>query len=1114
YTIEGGKLPPAKRTVIFDNRFDIMTYHRVLAGLSVYRNQDLIGGQTTNKVFLYHTPLTTFNKPVTPLVDITDRVDFFPNYLDLSADTQLADMFKALLISLNSHGTDENKIQFSVGYRFALSESGLECLSPVVPLVMQSRQLFSKIDIERLAQKIENHLAKCQTDKAELVMDVTVYNPTGTSPIFHLHNLCLPAKPSPIHTKRYIPFDDPGQKLRWATDADAVNPLVAGISRHTDVLINTVTRRALTYDEPPRIKSWTGGLTWSDNTTVYYDPAPSVGRQVPIYADPLIGLYVCKLDEHSIVPDADLSNFNTCKDGKNTEGKIDKTEVDNYNGYFTQSNPATDLDNSIYVHEGWEAGFHLSVPNPSTVNGAAYNSGTGHQTYTNDLLIYNAETSGWPVKEGEDWIAAKYQKKGEPTNDDAIPCNYKTSAPTPKGSYQAGLRQYGIWRDTLSISPVSGKGAKAKLAFSPYAAKLDSQGDMHAEFVMEGDSPDRHQQLRMKLIQGSPFAQFTAAGIDGVRIAGIFNPQPGGVSWKYIGTPGGVYPASPGTIDKLKPVSGQGGASLEYLIIYQQVNIFHAEKIATLGTPRKNWVSFAIYWDPTVVTAEISESEESLNKQVLTLSFKSPQTDNYVAIAGLPSQMANHFNPETDTYDQAAMQVWAEKLGGYAFNFITDTTTTYKANQPKPGATPDKMTTTFTYDIKQVGPVIDPENTIMLLQPHHYFDPLNPKNTVLNETGLTPVFTGDQKQGEYQFWISRGTLKDKIGKSFSIDYLYPNLLPVMEMFPKDAAKKPTNPLPKSAAGTKAPDTLNLMEMAAAMIGNLWVSDFPDIHGTPQTEPAGTGLANTEKMQGTYNAGKLFFRAAKILPMLLDMVKSKHFDTLDVLLRVSGSTMFTAKTGKSLYAVGAHLEDDLPVYFTPGGTLKDFINHLFDAFAYYFGGALGTQVCRSLDVKQSSVLTGKSFYYSYYDDKNKHLFLYPASGAGGTWPSNVHLNQTYKCQDNETVKVFDGYGTVTGLNDHAYTYGYLIAAAALLGMVVNNPELEKLSYLTVNGTNQKEGPCLNYKDDIAGWKEKFTVLKPIIDQMVMNIAYDPAMKEKFLDVNDFTYQMRALAQADL
>ncbi|MCK9308375.1 MAG: glycosyl hydrolase, partial [Methanoculleus sp.] len=71
--------------------------------------------------------------------------------------------------------------------------------------------------------------------------------------------------------------------------------------------------------------------------------------------------------------------------------------------------------------------------------------------------------------------------------------------------------------------------------------------------------------------------------------------------------------------------------------------------------------------------------------------------------------------------------------------------------------------------------------------------------------------------------------------------------------------------------------------------------------------------------------------------------------------------------------------------------------------------------------QVETSTGVAPYYALYNASIGTLLIYPASPVNTYFPSDT------------PTKPYDGYGTVTRLNDHHYTYGYIVNAAALLAM---------------------------------------------------------------------------------
>ncbi|MDD1725146.1 MAG: PKD domain-containing protein, partial [Methanospirillum sp.] len=93
--------------------------------------------------------------------------------------------------------------------------------------------------------------------------------------------------------------------------------------------------------------------------------------------------------------------------------------------------------------------------------------------------------------------------------------------------------------------------------------------------------------------------------------------------------------------------------------------------------------------------------------------------------------------------------------------------------------------------------------------------------------------------------------------------------------------------------------------------------------------------------------------------------------------------------------------------------------------------------------------GQAPYYSYYDPNASTIVLYPAATAV-SWPPN-----------DERYLQWDGYGTATKLNDHHYTWGYYINAAAEVAF------------------------------DNESWMQEY---KNVINQLVFDVAYDSSISE--------------------
>ncbi len=577
---------------------------------------------------------------------------------------------------------------------------------------------------------------------------------------------------------------------------------------------------------------------------------------------------------------------------------------------------------------------------------------------------------------------------------------------------QVGLSQMGVWRDTLVVYPTNGT--------------LDPAAE--PRYLPAAAKAHRQGDFDIEFVMDGPGFDAANPSTGEYLKMGLAQGSPFAQFTTY-GTPGvmvaGVFPRVSPTddfhgISAVKQYAVSGGGTLNYVILNQQVNSIG---YAATGVGRQftNWVSFALLWDPT--TASLTTQNGTDGKSYLHLAFTTPAALNHFVVAGLPNQMAN---TKGVAYDPTLADNWLQNIAPYAFNYFTDSTVAYKVGKTLDGqpAQANHVNVYYTPSLQSVGPASSGK-TVFLLQPMHYAEgfkdgrkrPLNWDGSFLSATGT--VWADPLKT---KYWINRGKLEAMAASSFDCTYVFPGILPGFPFIDASASRT-------SAAGK----SYNLRQMAAAMIAqNYYLS-----------EEEGTSSPATTAMDGnvpedSYNVFKTFVRSAKMLPMLL------HMQDINATVLGPDYHIGTPTTGKP---------------FSGHNALAAFTDNLADAFAYYFGKS-----------PRCSNGNKDSYYYSYYDPGTSHLLVYPATGAAGQWPTNLRTGGD--C----TPQIWDGYGTVTMLNDHQYTYGYPILAASILSMALKDPDMPS------EIANQKK--LINWwgKDNWGG----------IVDQMVMDIAYDPAV----------------------
>jgi len=151
-------------------------------------------------------------------------------------------------------------------------------------------------------------------------------------------------------------------------------------------------------------------------------------------------------------------------------------------------------------------------------------------------------------------------------------------------------------------------------------------------------------------------------------------------------------------------------------------------------------------------------------------------------------------------------------------------------------------------------------------------------------------------------------------------------------------------------------------------------------------------------------------------------------------------------GTDSYGGGKRIWSASNTYQTANGTVTTIADDAADSVRR----SVGLYFADNPAVITSVTNHGQAPYYSYYDKNAQTVILYPAA-TNIAWPPN-----------DERYLQWDGYGTATKLNDHHYTWGYFINAAA-----------------EVSFTNET-------------WMQQY---RDVINQLVFDVAYDPGMESK-------------------
>ncbi len=391
---------------------------------------------------------------------------------------------------------------------------------------------------------------------------------------------------------------------------------------------------------------------------------------------------------------------------------------------------------------------------------------------------------------------------------------------------------------------------------TPFAILTDEMGDWHADLVWEGSNPSisaydnyryrrtafgqpaRGNYLKMTVAQGSPFvwcelsANQTAPG-DSDRYMIFYDLIRQNLEGSLDNTTG----TNAGTVDPedaggVRAVPGVTGVS--YVLLYgdqTNPNQWFLENGPQFGYlpdattqpqnvqpggfnppgAQDNHTYFAVFFRTgTVETVTAANSgTDAQGNPYFYLKFAEEGFNgtgkNWFVVGQVPVMRYYHTDVTRDAksvLDQAARD-WADEMGKYAFNFLTDTDVRYSVTNMY------KVTTHFDAafqnpfveagDATATGMVADDSKTVMTLFPHHYQPyTLGPDLTKasgeevvwnpLKTPGIDfPAVSGPPNANKsdpsapsrWDYWHPRGNLKSVITGSFTTEYLFQNFLPSM-----------------------------------------------------------------------------------------------------------------------------------------------------------------------------------------------------------------------------------------------------------------------------------------------------------------------------------------------
>ncbi len=570
---------------------------------------------------------------------------------------------------------------------------------------------------------------------------------------------------------------------------------------------------------------------------------------------------------------------------------------------------------------------------------------------------------------------------------------------------------------------------------APNAILVDRMGEYDVDLVFQNPSDPYEKTaaamgkgtyLKLTQAQGSPFTYVESRGTKYVVIRNFMEV-------KEATTTAAVVP---------------GVTGVSYFLLGGNQNnpaIFNAGTTLNPSGEQDNFNTWAVFYK----TSEVTFTPLTTNNTIEWTNAGASK--NYFVVAAIPAVM--DYPTTGRTYAAATgaaptdVKAYAEELGKYAFNFITDTNISYTVTDMH------KLETTFTTTLVNpygMATMVASPDTVFALMPHQY-------QPVTLDTGVAPdVLIGATDFAPatalgLKYYIPAGNLKTILGTSFTTEYVYNNFLPAMP--PPFWSQVITNTAGKTFTST-------IGQFLFDNIDNEYISENTDSAFSPwQT-------AYYKKSKGIYDIGKTLSKTAKELSLLLQFLQASEETPPITFKEQQYNDTGTSKPNRP----GKNLPKSLQI--SVEGSL--------DAPVYAgVQGAIANNFRKTPDQSIAPPYTLKHF--AYYDSEANHVEIFPTSAdpSASPFPSRVSNPPAHITG---TTQLWEAFGVADMLNDHHYQFGYWIAAAALATMydgAWNSPPTAGTW-----GTSAKFGSA--------------------IDQLVMDTVYDPSVHSSFYNVAGMSY----------
>ncbi len=374
---------------------------------------------------------------------------------------------------------------------------------------------------------------------------------------------------------------------------------------------------------------------------------------------------------------------------------------------------------------------------------------------------------------------------------------------------------------------------------TPFALQVDKMGDWSADIVWEGTHTDaagystnryhrtafnqagQGNYMKMTVAQGSPFIWCETHGNRFVNFYNLIRQNLSNNIASNVGSDAKMVPGGPWAVP--------GVSGVQYVLFYGDHNNpnqwYHESPPwfydAVQGQPggfnppgaQHNFTYTALFFRTASVqsvslgaggtNSAANNGTDAQGNPYFYLEFKNA-AKNWFVVGAVPVMSYYHtgVTVDSETTRIAGARGWAENMGKYAFNFVTDTKITYASSNMY------LVMTTYTNTVQNpyvaVGSnaaasmTADAVSTVMALMPHHYQPfTLGPD---LTQSGKPSVVWSPLKQyganfpttnappnadknsptstSRWGYWGPRGTMKSVITRSFTTHYPFQNFLPV------------------------------------------------------------------------------------------------------------------------------------------------------------------------------------------------------------------------------------------------------------------------------------------------------------------------------------------------